>query len=402
MKRALLYGMMSFYACLAMAQGIPFIKNYTPEDYHAHNRNFDVVTTSDGSVFVANFEGLLYYDNVEWRTLHTPGLTRITVVYCDKNNDVWTGGYNYFGKIQRKANGELYLKAIGKPGQFRGEVQEIWENKEGLLNFFVSDGNIYEIKEDKISVKKKISQNKMTIGLSDVINIEERSENSKAEVLSDITQKEPLGNGLNAIVKRGQGLVITDNNGKELYTITEANGLCTNSIVFINYDGHGKLWGATDNGIFSIAIPSAFSRFTRNEGLTEEVLSIAVFNGKKYVGTIGGLFRQEGMKFVNVGIGNHSCWQLLLTPQGLLAATSNGIYSLAANGTTRQLSSMGSTAILDLGTEILSGEMDGVFSINKSTGARNKLCKLEKVSKITKDKKGTIWIQNIYGEVWCQ
>lgn len=402
MKRALLYGMMLFYACLATAQGIPFIKNYTPEDYHAHNRNFDVVTTSDGSVFVANFEGLLYYDNVEWRTLHTPGLTRITVVYCDKNNDVWTGGYNYFGKIQRKANGELYLKTIGKPGQFRGEVQEIWEDKEGSLNFFVNDGNIYEVKGNNISVKKKISQDKMAIGLSDVINIEELTENSKAEVLSDITQKESLGNGLNAIVKRGQGLVITDNNGKELYTITEANGLCTNSIVFISYDGHGKLWGATDNGIFSIAIPSAFSRFTRNEGLTEEVLSIAVFNGKKYVGTIGGLFRQEGMKFVNVGIGNHSCWQLLLTPQGLLAATSNGIYSLATNGTTRQLSSMGSTAILDLGTEILSGEMDGVFSINKTTGARNKLCKLEKVSKIIKDKKGTIWIQNIYGEVWCQ
>ena len=402
MKRALLYSMMLFYACLAMAQGIPFIKNYTPEDYNAHNRNFDVVTTSDGSVFVANFEGLLYYDNVEWRTLHTPGLTRITVVYCDKNNDIWTGGYNYFGKIQRKANGELYLKAIGKQGQFRGEVQEIWEDKKGNLNFFVNDGNIYEVKGEKISVKKKISREQLSIGLSDVINIKELIENGKAEVLSDITQKEPLGNGLNAVVKRGKGLAITDNNGNELYTITEANGLCTNSVVYINYDGHGKLWGATDNGIFSIAIPSAFSRFTRNEGLTEEVLSIAVFNGKKFVGTIGGLFRQEGKRFVNVGIGNHSCWQLLLTSQGLLAATSNGIYSLATNGTIRQLSSMGSTAILDLGTEILSGEMDGVYAINKTTGTRNKLCKLEKVSKIIKDKKGAIWIQNIYGEIWCQ
>lgn len=402
MKRALLYGMMFFHACMTAAQGIPFIKNYTADDYHAHNRNFDVVTTDDGSVFVANFEGLLYYDNVEWRTLHTPGITRITVVYCDKNNDVWTGGYNYFGKIQRKANGELYLKTIGKQGQFRGEVQEIWEDKKGILNFFVNDGNIYEVKGNKVSVKKKVSQENMAIGLSDVINIKELTENGKAEVLSDITQKESLGNGVNAVVKRGQGLTITDNNGNELYTITEANGLCTNSVVYINYDGHGKLWGATDNGIFSIAIPSAFSRFTRNEGLTEEVLSIAVFNGKKYVGTIGGLFRQEGKKFVNVGIGNHSCWQLLLTPQGLLAATSNGIYSLATNGAIRQLSSMGSTAILDQGTEIISGEMDGVYAINKATGKRNMLCKLEKVSKITKDKKGTIWIQNIYGEVWCQ
>ena len=113
MKHAIFYGIMLFYACAAMAQGIPFIKNYTANDYHAHNRNFDVVTTNDGSVFVANFEGLLYYNNVEWRTIYTPGITRITVVYRDNNDNVWTGGYNYFGKIQRKANGELFLQTVG-------------------------------------------------------------------------------------------------------------------------------------------------------------------------------------------------------------------------------------------------------------------------------------------------
>jgi signal transduction histidine kinase/ligand-binding sensor domain-containing protein len=402
MKRAILYGMMMFYACMAVAQGIPFIKNYTPKDYHAHNRNFDVITTNDGSVFVANFEGLLYYDNVEWRTIHTPGITRITVVYGDKNNDVWTGGYNYFGKLQRKANGELYLKTINNQGQFRGEVQEIWEDDNGELNFFVNDGKIYGVKDDKVFVKKKISQENLSIGLSDVINLDELIHEGKAEVQSDITYREPLGNGLVAAIKRGEGLIITDNNGKELYTITEANGLCTNSIVLIAYDGHGKLWGATDNGIFSIAIPSAFSRFTRNEGLTEEVLSIAEFNGKKYIGTIDGLFRQDGMQFVNVGIGNHSCWQLEKTPQGLLAATSNGIFCIASNGAVRLLSNMGSTAILDLETEILSGEMDGLYSINKITNARKKISNLEKVSKIIKDKQGVIWLQNIYGEVWCR
>ena len=290
MKRALLYGMMLLCSCMAAAQGIPFIKNYTPDDYHAHNRNFDVITTDDGSVFIANFEGLLYYNNVEWRMIHTPGITRITVVYLDKDNNIWTGGYNYLGRVEKKANGELYLQAIGKRNAFRGEVQEIWEEKDGAINFFVNDGNIYEVKGDQFHVKKQISKERLSIGLSDVVNIDKLEETGQAEILSDVTQREPLDNGLVAVVKRGQGLVITNDKGKELYTITEANGLCTNSIVYIAYDGHGKLWGSTENGIFSIAIPSAFSFFTRNEGLTEEVLSIAVFNGKKYVGTIDGLF----------------------------------------------------------------------------------------------------------------
>ena len=402
MKRALLYGMMLLWACVAAAQGIPFIKNYTSDDYHAHNRNFDVITTDDGSVFIANFEGLLYYNNVEWRIIHTPGITRITVIYKDRNNEIWAGGYNYFGKIQRKGNGELYLQTVGKQGAFRGEVQEIWEEKDNSLNFFVNDGNIYEVKDNQFHIKKQISKERLGIGLSDVVDIDKLEETGKAEVLSDVTQREPLGNGLVAVVKRGQGLVITDNNGKELYTITETNGLCTNSVVYIAYDGHGRLWGSTENGIFSIAIPSAFSCFTRNEGLCEEVLSIAEFNGKKYVGTIDGLFCQEGKRFVNIGLGNHACWQLTVTSQGLMAATSNGIYCLAANGAIRQLSSMASNSFLDLGTEILSGEIDGVYAINKATNARNMVCKLEKVTKIMKDQKGVIWLQNIYGEVWCK
>jgi len=402
MKRTLLYGMMLLWACVAAAQGIPFIKNYTSDDYHAHNRNFDVITTDDGSVFIANFEGLLYYNNVEWRIIHTPGITRITVIYKDRNNEIWAGGYNYFGKIQRKGNGELYLQTVGKQGAFRGEVQEIWEEKDNSLNFFVNDGNIYEVKDNQFHIKKQISKERLGIGLSDVVDIDKLEETGKAEVLSDVTQREPLGNGLVAVVKRGQGLVITDNNGKELYTITETNGLCTNSVVYIAYDGHGRLWGSTENGIFSIAIPSAFSCFTRNEGLCEEVLSIAEFNGKKYVGTIDGLFCQEGKRFVNIGLGNHACWQLTVTSQGLMAATSNGIYCLAANGAIRQLSSMASNSFLDLGTEILSGEIDGVYAINKATNARNMVCKLEKVTKIMKDQKGVIWLQNIYGEVWCK
>ena len=402
MKRALLYGMMLLWACVAAAQGIPFIKNYTPDDYHAHNRNFDVITTDDGSVFIANFEGLLYYNNVEWRMIHTPGITRVTVIYKDQNNDIWAGGYNYFGKIQRKDNGELYLQTVGKQGAFRGEVQEIWEEKDNSLNFFVNDGNIYEVKDNQFHLKKQISKERLGIGLSDVVDIDKLEETGKAEVLSDITQKEPLANGLVAVVKRGQGLVITDDKGKELYTITETNGLCTNNVVYIAYDGHGRLWGSTENGIFSIAIPSAFSFFTRNEGLSEEVLSIAVFNGKKYVGTIDGLFCQEGKRFVNIGLGNHACWQLTVTSQGLMAATSNGIYCLTANGAIRQLSSMASNSFLDLGTEILSGEIDGVYAINKATNARNMVCKLEKVTKIIKDQKGVIWLQNIYGEVWCK
>ena len=114
MKRLLLSVLFLLGTCATFAQGIPFIRSFSSDDYHGHPMNLDVITDDNGVVFVANFEGLLYYDNVRWHILHTPNLARVTVVYRDKQGDVWVGGYNYFGKVVRNPNGSLYLKSYGR------------------------------------------------------------------------------------------------------------------------------------------------------------------------------------------------------------------------------------------------------------------------------------------------
>ena len=89
MKRFWLLSLMCLSVCMAFPQGMPFIRNFTPEDYHAHNRNFDVAIGNDGLVFIANFEGLLYYDKAKWDIIHTPGATRVTVLRRDSKNNIW-------------------------------------------------------------------------------------------------------------------------------------------------------------------------------------------------------------------------------------------------------------------------------------------------------------------------
>lgn len=399
MKRLLFYSILMLNACLAAAQGIPFIRNYYSEDYHAHIRNFDVVVSNDGIVYVANFEGVLYYDQAEWRIIHTPSLTRVTVVFCDSKNTIWVGGYNYFGKIAVKPNGELYLKRVANSNLFRGEVQEIWESQNNL-HFLVNDGKVYQVNGNKVKIEKVISQDPLNVGLSDVVQTDLIDNNNKVVVLEDVVQTEPLGNGLNAVLKRGDGITITDDKGKQLYTVTEANGLSTNSVVYLSYNGHGQLWGATENGVFCMAIPSVYSRFTPNEGLMGEVLSISELNGKIYVGTNEGLFRLEGKTFIRLKDLIHACWDLKKTSNGLLAATVNGVYLISADGSARQLTSMSSTALLTDGAQFYSGEMDGVYLVQFPGNSRKRVCELGKVNKILKDKQGTVWLQNIYGEVW--
>ena len=399
MKRFLIPMLMLTNAMTLSAQGVPFLKNYTAEDYQANNVNFDIKTGKEGTVFAANFEGLLYYDHAVWNMLHTSGITRVTTTYRDKNNDIWAGGYNYFGRVDRKPNGELYLKQIGKPDLFRGEVLEMWE-KDGFLKFVVNDGKVFKVKGDDVSLELELNQDISRVGLTDIIRPESIDERGKLEVLTDVTQEIPLDNGLKAIVNKSKGVSIVNETGQMLYNITEKNGLSTNKIMWINYDGHGRIWGATENGIFTLAIPSAFTHFTENEGLMGEVMSITEFHHQKYVGTNLGLFRLTGNIFQKLEGVNYTCWELIQTPEGLMAATTDGVFLITKDGSVKKLSTTNTLALLDDGDQYYSGEADGLWLTKKTTRERRHVCKLMNVSKIIKDAQGTIWLKNTYGEIW--
>ena len=139
-RRLFLHALLLLAAVSASAQGVPFLETFTPEEYGGHCINFDIKTGQEGTVFVANFEGLMYYDHAAWTVLHTSGITRVTTTFCDSNNNIWAGGYNYFGRVDRQPNGQLILKRVGGPDLFRGEVLEMWE-KDGYLMFVVFVGD---------------------------------------------------------------------------------------------------------------------------------------------------------------------------------------------------------------------------------------------------------------------
>ena len=109
------------------AQGLPFIRNYLPDEYDAHNRNFDIlVDREEGVVYVANFEGLLYYDQAEWDIVLTPGLTRVTSLYQDSKGTIWIGGYNCIGYLELNEIQDLQIHLLEGISVFRGEVNKIW------------------------------------------------------------------------------------------------------------------------------------------------------------------------------------------------------------------------------------------------------------------------------------
>ena len=140
-------------ACVAgttavSAQGLPFFRNYLPEEYDAHNRNFDILAEpEEGVVYVANFEGLLIYDQATWDIKHTPGITRVTALYKDSDGTIWSGGYNYMGYLELNEVKDLTFHPLEEIANIRSEVNRIWE-ADGVLFFSTVDNVVYRVDEN--------------------------------------------------------------------------------------------------------------------------------------------------------------------------------------------------------------------------------------------------------------
>ena len=404
------FSLFTFHLSLLHAQGLPLIRNFTALEYGGHNRNYDIEIGEDGTVFVANFEGFLYYDRSRWRIIHTSNNRRVTVIYRDSRNTVWVGGYNFMARLQKQANGELFLQQFSEEGQFSGEVMEIFEEGESL-QFLAGDNNIYEIKEERrregvrsegviptISLKRK-TKAKLQPGVeSDIISLEALEAGAENVVMEDITQTEKLDGGLQVKVKRNGGLIIADSDGRDIYTITEDNGLCSNQVSYVAYDGHGVLWGATGNGIFAIELPSVYSYFLPKDGLTGRVHTITAFNGKIYVGDTNGLYVIDSWRYKRMPDINNICWELCESHDGLLAATSSGIYKVAANGSVSRQTSYATTALMVDGDKVYAGEPDGVYVYQSGFRQRTKVDDLPLVRMIRKDGRGGLWLKTVHDE----
>ena len=397
-KIVLPFYLFTFIPLPVASQGLPLIRNYTAAEYGGHNRNYDIEIGEDGTVFVANFEGLLYYDRARWRMIHAPELRRVTVVFRDSMGTLWVGGFNFIARLQKRPNGELYLQQINGKDTFKGEVIEIFE--EGAsVQFVVSDNNIYEIEKAAIpTVKfKKHLNTKLLTGVeSGIISLEALQTSAEDAFLRDTTLTVNLDSDLQVKVKKGSGLIVCDGKGRKLYTINEANGLCSNHVSYVAYDGHGVLWGATANGIFAIELPSIYSYFLPKDGMTGRALTITAFNGKIYVGDTNGLFVVEDWQYKPVAEIDNICWTLCLGRDGLLAATSSGIYRIAADGRVSRLTSNATTALLVDGDKVYAGEPDGVHLYH--TGKNSKINGLPLVTEISKDARGNLWFKNVHGE----
>ena len=106
--------------------GIPFIKNYSSEEYKAHEQNFDIIQDQRGIMYFANFAGILEFNGSVWTKISTKSGMRVLSLATDKVGKVYAGGLYDFGYIQQNTKGKSYFVSLTDSIENKEEIGEIF------------------------------------------------------------------------------------------------------------------------------------------------------------------------------------------------------------------------------------------------------------------------------------
>jgi len=274
------------------AQFAHYLNNYTLYEYKAGNQNWDIAKSADGKLFVANNNGLLEFDGINWNLWEMPNKTTIRSLLVYQNK-IYVGSYEEFGYFSRNNKGALeYTSLLSANTKINvSKDEEYWQIVLlGNAVVFRSFLNIQIYKDGKITshnlsgtimtcdvINKKLYVATLDNGIFVLENQQlkpffytEKLKNTKiisvtaknddqflintaldGSFLLDNNNLIPWQTEINSIAKKHQinkfiqlpngnmlfgtiknGIYITDNSGDILFNINKEAGLINNTIIF--------------------------------------------------------------------------------------------------------------------------------------------------------------------------
>lgn len=369
--------------------GSPFITNFNSVEYKAHAQNFVSATDPHGLLYVGNFAGVLQYDGEKWRLIPTSNITKVSALAVDDQGTVFVGARGEIGKLVPDSKGELYFNSLIEDSlsilpQFQEVIQIVIQKNKVL--FFIREG-VISLQDNKIEFKKTDSDILAAFSVSNKVFVQLKNKGllkwqdatvdflksdllqSDATLITSILQLDDLSllvatNSMGLLRLRNDELSVFDSEANDLLIAnpvscgvrlsdgTLALGTTRRGIMRINQDGEiiqwidkdaslqnsfvkhllavdgNGLYAALNNGISFVELPSPFSFFNDQAGLEGAVNDIIRHQGTLYVATYQGLFffDSAARKFFAVKEINTACQSVVSSSQGLVAATSQGVF----------------------------------------------------------------------------
>ncbi len=365
---------------LGYAQGLPFIKSYTPNDYQNSRQNWDITQDSSGYLYFGNAAGLLQFDGKRWYSIHIPNLI-VRSTYTTTDGRIYVGGRGEFGFLTADSLSRISYQSISsRLDSSRQHFTDVWDisEYEGSIYFRTrenifkwADKEITTIEADAPIGKLEHVGDKLFVwlfgeGLSVLNGQSLKFVNGSEEYSTDrLYAILPFGNGYllcfresglvtydgytfqafdspaSDYIKKYQvykaevinpaqfalatltgGIIVADMKGNIDHVITEEFGLNTNIVYSLYTDREKNLWAALDNGLARIDINNPVTRFDEMKGLKGVITGVEETGGKIYIATTEGLYRLND---------NRSGFQKIMLPINRIYDLSRGSdYILAA------------------------------------------------------------------------
>lgn len=331
--------------------GRPLITNYSYQDYEESPINWWAIEDKDGVMYIANNNGVLQYDGVNWKLIDIDDRGARCMVQDDKGT-IFVGSGGDFGYLEPDAKGELkYFSLKDKIPEEYKTFDVVWEvdyYKDRIIfrttdRLYIWDGETIKVvvSEDAFHVgkvvhgvyyiriwnrglcymtdddtfevvpggeifadervylilpydDKQVLLGSRTMGffLYDGKNFKPFKTELSQEVMQAIYLPGlALDNGNFVINTFAEGTYLLDHNGKLIQKYTTGNGLQDGSSSYVYLDSRGVLWMLLFNGISKVNLNSSITVLDTNMGLsTKVVFSSYRFKGTLYIGTNNGLF----------------------------------------------------------------------------------------------------------------
>jgi signal transduction histidine kinase/ligand-binding sensor domain-containing protein len=435
--------------------GNPIAEVHTSKEYNAHGQNFTIVQDKRGVMYFGNFAGVLEYDGASWRTIPTHNYAKVSSLYLDPSGRIFVGANGEFGYLKPDAKGTLSFESlsdnlsttfgeiiavlgtkagiyfVGKRNVYlwQNRLVREWHTEDPIRSAYSVNGQIYFYQKKKgltlfngehstavalapglpplldLSALLPLDASTVLIATSNqglfrlVGNRIERFESPTNAYLiaNQVSAGLRLGNGTLALATLQGGVAILDLQGG-MKQIIRGKGFDDTQANSLFQSRGGILWMALNDGIAQMDIPSPVSVFDEEIGLKGEVNQVLRHQGRMYIGTLNGLYYLDGFTVRPVSGLNASCFYLAETTNGLLAATSKGVYRVS--GTSAQpLTRDFAVSLHPLQSDrdvVFVGLESGLGLLNMRSGSYRQVPGLsDQISGITEDRSGNVWLETL-------
>ncbi len=161
--------------------GIPFIKNYSPNEYGQSTDNWAIAQDKRGVMYFGNASGVLEYDGNTWSLITVSNSSLVRSIAISDEGIIYVGAVGEFGYISPDQKGKMeYHTLLDKLPENEKDFADVWKTYVGQDGvYFQTFSKLIRVKDNHVKIWKPTTSFHFSFYINGVLYINERGQGLK-------------------------------------------------------------------------------------------------------------------------------------------------------------------------------------------------------------------------------